>query len=122
MIAVKKYFAQRLFSFKNAFNGIGILYKNESNFRLHIIAIFIVLILGFILHLNKTEWVGITLIITAVILAEAFNTAIEYISDFISPNYHNSIKQIKDISAAAVLVTSFGAIIIGLIIFLNKIL
>jgi len=122
MTEIRKYFAQRLFSFKNAFNGIVLLVKNEPNFRLHFIVIAVVLIFGFILKLNKTEWVCITLIITAVILAEAFNTAIEYISDFISPNYHTSIKQIKDISAAAVLLTSIGAVIIGLIIFINKLL
>ena len=108
-------------SFKYAFNGIKISFKTERNMKIHILATILVVILGIILKINKTEWSLCTFAVVLVISAELFNTAIETTVDLITQEKNEKAKIIKDISAGAVLVTAIGAAIIGLIIFLPKI-
>jgi diacylglycerol kinase len=111
----------RLKSFKHAWNGIKILFKEEPNARIHFIAILFVSLISIILQIDITEWIAIFFSIALVITAEIFNTAIENISDFISPERNEKIKKIKDLSAAAVLVSAITAIIVAFIIFIPKI-
>lgn len=76
-----------------------------------------VVILGFVLSLNKTDWLWILLAIALVIISEMANTAIEKICDKISPERDADIKVIKDISAGFVLVAAIFALLVGAIIF-----
>jgi diacylglycerol kinase len=57
-----------------------------------------------------------------VFITEMLNTALEFLSDFVSPDIHPQIKKVKDVAAAAVLIASIGAAVIGLMIFLPKII
>ena len=85
------------------------------------VATVIILIFAIIFNLNATEWTAIIFSIGLVITAEIINTAIENIADFISPDKSEKIKKIKDLSAAAVLISALTALAIGLIVFIPKI-
>ena len=94
----------RLKSFAFAFNGVRILIEEEHNARIHLIAGVVVVAMGLILDISRMEWIAITFSIGLVIILETINSAIENISDFISPEKNHIIKKIKDLSAAAVLI------------------
>lgn len=113
---------KRIDSFRFAFKGLADLFISQPNARIHGIAATIALILGGILGLSKIEWCLIILCIFAVLAAEAFNTALEYLTDLVSPEYHVLAGKTKDVAAAGVFLTAFGAFIIGTIIYLPKIL
>ncbi|HOY48765.1 MAG TPA: diacylglycerol kinase family protein [Chryseolinea sp.] len=113
---------QRLKSFVYAFNGLKILIREEHNSRIHFVIAIVVTIAGFILEISVEEWIAIVIAIGFVIAAEIFNSSIENIADFISPEKHEKIKKIKDLAAAGVLISALTALTIGLIIFLPKII
>ena len=112
---------KRIKSFGYAFKGITTLVKSQANARIHLTALFVVTGAGFYFKINTTEWCLIALTSAAVFAAEAMNTAIEYIVDLVSPQYNDLAGKAKDVAAAAVLLTAFGAIIVGFLIFLPKI-
>ncbi len=109
-------------SFKYAFEGIVTSFKTERNMKIHVLATVLVILLGVILKINKTEWILCTFAITIVISAELFNTALETIVDMITKEKNVKAKIAKDVSAGAVLVTAIGATVVGTIIFIPKIL
>ncbi len=111
----------RAVSFKHAIRGIGIIFKTQHNAWVHAFVGIVVLVLGFIYHLNEAEWGLIILCMFAVLAAEGFNTALEIDIDLTSPNYHPYAKDTKDVAAGAVLLTVVGSVVVGLIIFLPKI-
>ena len=82
----------------------------------------IVVIFGFLFKVNKYEWAILVLTIGLVISCELINTAIEAVVDLVTEEYHPLAKVAKDTSAAAVLVFAIVAIIVGLIIFVPKII
>ncbi|RLD90557.1 MAG: diacylglycerol kinase [Bacteroidetes bacterium] len=112
---------KRLKSFKHAFNGLRILIKEEHNARIHLFATICVVIAGLFLKISLNEWIAITFSIGLVISLEIMNSSIESMADFISPERHEKIKKIKDLSASGVLISAITALIIGLIIFIPKI-
>ena len=109
-------------SFKYALEGFISSFKTERNMKIHILATIIVVLFGIYLKLNLIEWCVIVISIALVLAAELFNTAIETIVDMVSPEKNPKAKLAKDISAAAVLALAIGAAIIGLIIFIPKML
>ena len=109
-------------SFTVAFHGFWTLICNERNFRLHLFASVLVITCCFFFEVTKSDWLVILLLIGLVLSVEALNTAIEYVCDLIVPEYHPMVKKIKDVAAAAVLLTAFIAVIIGGIIFFPYIL
>jgi len=113
---------KRIKSFGFAFNGLKILIKEEHNFRVHLLAACLVLIAGYIFHLSAIEWIAIVFAIGFVMALEIINTSIESIADFIMPEKHEKIRRIKDLAAAGVLVGAITALIIGVIVFLPKIM
>lgn len=113
---------KRLKSFSYAFNGLRLLIKEEHNAWIHLLATICVVIFGFLLSLSPLEWIAVIFAIGFVFAIEAINSSIERIADFISPEKHDKIKQIKDISAAAVLIAALTALIIGLIVFVPKLI
>lgn len=108
---------KRLLSFKFALLGLKDLMITQPNARIHLITAVLVVIIGGWLHLNPTEWSIICGCIFGVIAAEAFNTAIEYLTDLVSPDHHVLAGKTKDAAAAAVLLTAMGAVLAGLWIF-----
>lgn len=110
---------------KHFFKSIGCAYRGIKHMLVHepsylIQNIIAIMVIGLAIYLGITgvEWLLIIIVIGVVIAFEIFNSTIERILDFIHPEEHPEIKIIKDISAAAVLVTALIAIIIGLIIFI----
>lgn len=112
----------RIDSFGFAFKGVFDLIKTQINARIHLCAAFSVCILGYYFQITATEWCLCIFAISVVLAGEAFNTAIEYLTDLVSPDYHILAGKTKDVAAAGVLITAIGAAIVGLIIFLPKIL
>jgi len=107
---------ERLRSFKYAFRGIWIMLKSQQNAWIHAAATILVCCAGLYFHFTKSEWCWIVLAIVAVWTAEAFNTAFEFLADKISKEYHPLIGKAKDVAAGAVLITAFGAAIVGILI------
>lgn len=112
----------RAVSFKHALRGIGIIFKTQHNAWVHAFVAIVVLVLGFIYSINEAEWGLIILSTAAVLAAEGFNTALEIDIDLTSPDYHPYARDTKDVAAGAVLLTVIGAVIVGLLIFVPKIL
>ena len=112
---------KRVESFKYALNGLKIVFREEHNARIHLIVSLIVIACGFIFHISTVEWIIICFAIGLVISMEIINSAIENLSDFVSPEYHKLIKKVKDLSAAAVLVCTILSVVIGILVFLPKI-
>lgn len=106
-----------LTSFGYALNGIRYLFKHENNIRYQLLAGAVTIALGFYLKVSATEWLILLIFIGLVLMAEAFNTAIEKLCDFVHPDQHPKIGIIKDLSAGAVLLISITAAIVGVIIF-----
>jgi diacylglycerol kinase (ATP) len=113
-------FRARARSFKYAFDGIINFFKAEHNALIHLLATIIVLTLAILLRVSELEMIALILAIGFVWVAELLNTAIEKIMDFISTEQHPNIKFIKDISAAAVLVSACVAIAVGCFVFIPK--
>jgi diacylglycerol kinase len=111
-----------ILSFKYAFEGIATACKTQPNFRAELIASLLVVAAGCWLHVSSAEWLVIALNISIVLSLELVNTAIESTCDLFSKEYHPSIKFIKDIAAAAVLIAGIAAAVCGVIIFLPKII
>lgn len=111
---------KRVKSFSYAFNGIKYLFATQHNARIHAAATIIVIIAAICFHISKIEWCAIAICIGGVIMAEAFNSAIELLADKITLKHDPLIGKAKDVAAAAVLVFVFAAIAVGLIIFLPK--
>lgn len=108
--------AARIKSVKYALNGILIMIKSQHNAWIHALATIIVCVISFYFGLTKSEWCWIVLAIILVWITEMLNTAIEFLADAVSPNYHPLIGQAKDVAAGAVLISAIGSIIIGMII------
>lgn len=108
-------------SFRHAANGIYIAARTQLNIRIHLLATALVLLLGSYLKISVAEALILLLTIAVVMIAELANTALEFLSDAITTNYNENIKNTKDIAAGAVLLAAIFACLIGGIIFLPKI-
>ncbi|WP_106829667.1 diacylglycerol kinase family protein [Parabacteroides pacaensis] len=113
---------KRLKSFLYAFQGIGELIKSEPNARIHLFATVCVVLAGLYFKLSPTEWIAVIIVIGGVFSAEGVNSSIETLGDLVSPGYHPSVKKAKDLAAGAVLLVAIAAALVGLIIFVPKIL
>lgn len=109
-------------SFKYAFEGIKQTYIGEQNLKIHTFIAILVLVFGFFLKINYIEWFVCLILIGLVLMAEFFNTAIEYVVDLASPKIHPLAKAAKDTASAGVLMMSIMAAIIGGIIFIPKLI
>ena len=107
-------------SFRYAFKGLAYATKTQLNFRVHLVAAVIAVAMGYALHISVNDWQWIILSITLVLVAELFNTAIEALTDLVSPEYNELAGHVKDVSAGAVTIAAVFALIMGLIIFLPK--
>lgn len=105
-----------------AWNGLVTLIKTEKNFQIHLTVSIFVIIINVILQLSVIEWTIILLTIGSVLITEAFNTTVELTIDYVKPEFHPQAKIIKDIAAGAVLLAASISVIIGIIIYIPKIL
>lgn len=109
-------------SFKYAFKGIGSSLKSERNMKIHFAMMVLVIIAGIFLNISIWEWITCFILFGLVISLEMVNTAIEIVVDMVSPEYNLKAGHVKDIAAGAVLVNAIVAFIVGLLIFLPKII
>ena len=103
---------------KIAIIGIRGLFSESRNARIQLVIFLLVLVAGFILELNRFEWLWLFIASAIVLAMEAVNTSIELLADVYTIEFNLKIKQVKDIAAGAVLMASIFAFIVGLIIFL----
>ena len=108
--------ASRLASFGHALRGLRV-FVSQPNARIHCAAAALVVALASWLQVSAMEWVALVLAIALVMGAEALNTALEYVVDLASPQWHALARDAKDVAAAAVLVCSIGAAVVGLLVF-----
>ncbi len=113
---------KRVKGFGYAFRGVYFLAKSQHNAWIHLIIAFLVIFVGVFLEVSITEWCFLIFAIGFVISAEAFNTAIEELTNLVSPEHNKKAGIVKDVAAGAVLITAIIAALIGIIIFLPKII
>lgn len=112
----------RLRSFTFAFAGLKILLKTQHNSWIHLAVTGVVLAVGALLRITASEWCVLTLAMAIVWITETLNTAIEFLTDLVSPEFHPIAGQVKDLAAAAVLISAMAAAIVGVIVFLPRII
>ena len=100
-------------SFRFAGQGIVDLFRYENNAKVHLLIAGLVIVAGFWLKLSRVEWAIILTQVGLVWAAEAINTAIEKLCDFVSPGLHPQIKAIKDMASGAVLILAISAVVVG---------
>lgn len=107
--------------FRHAMRGFRVGAKEDRSIRLHLIVALFVFFAGFVVRLGLMEWTIVTLTIFIVITTEFVNSSIETFANHIHPDQHLAIKKTKDLAAAAVLVSSICALLIGILIFIPAI-
>ena len=111
----------RLRSFRYAFAGVRLLFREEHNAQIHATITVLVVVAGVVLRVSPVEWAVLVICIGVVLAAEAFNSAVERIADYLTLERDDRIRDIKDLAAGAVLLCAIAAAIIGLIVFVPHI-
>jgi len=114
----KSFLYRRLKSFKYALRGFSGVVITQPNFIIHIFAIGVVFVVGYFMKISLVEWGLLVLAIGLVLIAEIFNTAIEWLGDLISPDYNEKIRWAKDAAAGGVLVAAGAAVLIAILVFI----
>lgn len=104
-------------SLKFAWNGIATLAKEEQSFRLQLLAGVVLTVLVFVFRLSRGETALVVVVAAFTLVLELLNGAVERLVDLFKPRIHAYAEQIKDMMAGAVLVSSVGAIIVGILVF-----
>lgn len=112
---------RRLRGITFAFKGIKILATTEDSIKAQLFIGLFAIILGFIFNISLTEWMLQITVSGLVLVAEALNTAVEKIADFVHPDFHKKIATIKDVAAGAAGFAAIISIIVGCIIYIPKI-
>ena len=111
-----------LTSVSNAIHGLVYVFSHESNFRIQVVVSLIIMAMSIVFPLKGYERIVIMLLITFVLVLELVNSAIEKFTDIIKPRLHTHVGIVKDIMAATVLISSVGAALLGMIIFIPYII
>ena len=111
---------KRIKAFGHAFNGVFTFFRSGVHAQIHLAAVIVVVCTGFWLGLSNMEWIAVLLCFALVLSMEAVNSAIEFLTDLVTPDYHELAKKTKDVAAAAVLFSALFSVIIALIIFIPK--
>ncbi len=116
------YLQKRIQSFGYAFKGIATLIRTQPHAKVHALATLIVIAAGFLVEVNRMEWIALTLAIGIVWISEAVNTALEFLTDLASPDYHPLAGKAKDVAAGAVLLAAVLAVVVAGIVFVPYVL
>lgn len=108
---------RRAASFGHALRGVGAALRSEVHLQLHAVATVVVIGLGFYFKISPAEWALVALAVASVWAAELFNTAIETLTNLVSPGYHPLAGKAKDVAAGAVLLAALGALVVGGLVF-----
>ena len=107
----------RVGGFRHAIRGILRMIHSQHNAWIHFVATILVVASGIVLRISGGDWCWIVVALSMVWIAEAFNTALEFLADAVSPEFHPLIRDAKDAAAGGVLVAAVAAAIIGSIVF-----
>ena len=107
-------------SLSYAWYGIRFAVRTERNMRVHLACSVAVFGAAAVLGCSRTEWIVLWLTVTLVLMAELVNTALEVLVDLLSQERRAKAKIIKDVAAGAVLMCSLNAVIVGVLLFLPK--
>ena len=112
----------RLRSFRHALAGLLFVLRSQHNAWLHAVVTVLALVLGAVVRLSGDEWCLLALAIALVWVSEAFNTGLEVLADAVMPERHATVKIAKDVAAGAVLLGSLGALVVGAILFVPRLI
>jgi len=115
-MAKKFSLSSRIRSFRYAIRGIGLMLKSQHNAWIHAVATVLVVFFGIFFGITRSQWCWLVLAIVAVWTAEALNTALEFLADFASAEFHPLVGKAKDVAAGAVLISAIGSVIIALFV------
>ncbi|MCE9543253.1 MAG: diacylglycerol kinase family protein [Verrucomicrobia bacterium] len=116
---ITNYLAARIRSFGYAFRGLWLMILTQPHPQLHALATIAVLIAGIVLHLRRWEWVAILLCIGMVWVAEALNSALEFLADEVSLEKRERIGKAKDVAAGGVLIAAIVSAAVAALVFWN---
>ncbi|MCB1231030.1 MAG: diacylglycerol kinase family protein [Verrucomicrobiae bacterium] len=105
-----------------AFRGIAAVLRTQVSARIQLGVAIFVIGAGFFFHIDRVEWMAVSLSIGLVLAAEAFNTALESLADAVHPEQHPLVGRAKDAAAGAVLLAAIAATVVGFMVFLPKVL
>lgn len=108
-------FKKHIRSYKAAFTGINIAFNHELNFQIELIVMLLIIGLSFYFKITQLEWIIVIFCIGITLSAELMNTSIETLSEL--KRFHEVIRKIKDLAAAAVFAVAVMDLILGIIIF-----
>jgi|BioPla2DNA2_1021312.scaffolds.fasta_scaffold00169_29 diacylglycerol kinase len=109
-------------SFKYAAQGLKAAFIGEKNFRIHCLAMVLVVLCGLLLRLPVVKWVVLFCVIGFVFVCELINTAGETLVDMITKEYSDEAKKVKDLLAGAVLISAAVAVAVGVLIFAEPVI
>lgn len=109
---------RRIEAFRHAFRGGWTLLTSQPHAKVHAVATVVVIVAGYVFRVSTFDWALLVLAISIVWLAEAVNTAIEFLADEVTLERRERIKHSKDVAAFAVLSAALGAATIGILVFL----
>jgi diacylglycerol kinase (ATP) len=112
----------RLQSFRYAINGIRVFLAGTHNAWIQLSIASLVILAGLLFRITCSEWIAVSVCIGFVLAIEATNTAVEKLCDRLHPETDKEIGLVKDIAAGAVLIAAFFSAIVGLIIFIPKLI
>lgn len=113
---------KKLQNLRHTWNGLKIVWQEEVSFKIQIWIGFATLLFGWLFQISSSQWLAITIVAGMVLTAETFNTALEEFCDMVKNDPDPHIAKIKDLAAAAVLISTLTAVAVGVIIFLPRIL
>lgn len=109
-------------SFLHALDGIIWAIKTQPNFRIHLVLSFVALFLCWFFQVTLQEFIIILFTIILGLSAEMINTSLEAMTDLITLEYRQHAKIAKDVSAGMMLLVALGAVVVGSVVFVPKIL
>lgn len=113
---------KRIKSFGYAFAGLKVLFREEHNSWIHAAVTILVLAAGFFFRISRIEWIAVLIVIGMVFSSEIINSSLERTADFVKAERDDRKRDIKDLGAAAVLVSAIIAALVGFIVFLPKVI
>lgn len=109
-------------SFPYAWQGLKFCFVTQLNFKAHVLLAVLTILMALVLHISQSEWLVILLCIMGVLSLEMINTAIESLCNVVQREIHPGIRIVKDVSAGAVLISAIISLVIGLVIFIPKLI
>lgn len=110
-----------LFSFwkstRHAIRGLAGVARAEHSFRVQLFFGLAALVLALVLPLDTWERILVFLMSAAVLVLEVMNSIVERLIDAVQPRLNPMVREVKDMMAGTVFLTSVVAAVVGIMIF-----